>query len=182
VLTCHRPARSSLGVAPTNQRGDRAELAIALDLSASGYRIAFPFGEDCDYDLIVDRDGRLERVQVKYVRSDGRVIPLSCRSLSLTNGAVKRIKHYTAAMIEWLAVYDEHTHRCFYVPAAELGSGKSILHLRLAPAANNQVKGIRPAADYEGLPPPIFGRLGIEVEPAGLEPAASSVQGKRSPN
>ena len=181
MLISHNLASSFGGVAPTKQRGDRAELAIALDLSARGFRVAFPFGEDCDYDLIVDRGGRLERIQVKYVRSDGRVVPVRCRSLSLTGGAVKRIKHYTAAMIEWLAVYDAQTNRCFYVPAAELGDGRSVLHLRLVPAANNQCKGIRPAEDYEGLPPPAFGRLDSEVEPAGIEPATSSVQAKRSP-
>jgi hypothetical protein len=45
-------------MAPLKQLGDTAELAVALDLRRRGYRVAFPYGEDCDYDLIVDRDGR----------------------------------------------------------------------------------------------------------------------------
>jgi hypothetical protein len=43
-------------------KGDLAELKVAADLRSRGYRIAFPYGEDWDYDLILCRhDGRLER-------------------------------------------------------------------------------------------------------------------------
>ena len=93
-------------MAPLKQKGDVAELAVALDLRRRGYRISFPYGEDCDYDLVVDREGRLERVQVKYVRSDARVIEISCRSHSLTNGRIRQTKRYTAETIDWLAAFD----------------------------------------------------------------------------
>ena len=46
---------------------------IAADLVRRGYRIAIPYGEDWDFDLIVCRDEKLERVQCKYTRSDGQV-------------------------------------------------------------------------------------------------------------
>jgi hypothetical protein len=134
-------------MAPLKQKGDVAELAVALDLRTRGYRVCFPFGEDCDYDLVIDRDGRLERVQVKYTCSDGEVIALRCGSHSLTNGKVRATKRYTAAMIDWLAVYDVTSDRCYYVPAGELGDGRAILHLRLTPARNNQRRGIRVASE-----------------------------------
>jgi len=79
---------------------------IAADLVRRGYKIAIPYGEDWDYDLIVCRDVRLERVQCKYTRSDGCVITIRPRSHSLTNGKIRATKRYTAAMIDWLAVYD----------------------------------------------------------------------------
>ena len=160
-------------MAPTKQLGTIAELAVATDLASSGYPVLFPFGEDCNYDLAIERDGALERVQVKYSRSAGGVVPVRCTSHSLTKGVVRQTKRYTAAMIEWLAVYDATTQRCFYIPAAELGPGRSLLHLRLAPTANNQLKGIRMASDYEGLPPPIVEPTQVEMEPAGIEPATS---------
>ena len=134
-------------MAPLKTKGDMAELAIAHDLVRRGYPIAFPYGEDCDYDLIVDR-GSLERVQVKYARSNGEVVVVRCRSHSLTNGRVRATKRYTAESIDWLAVYDAGTGRCFYIPAAELGAGREILHLRLSPARNGQRAGIRPAGAY----------------------------------
>jgi hypothetical protein len=135
-------------MAPLKQKGDVAELAVALDLRRRGHRVAFPYGEDCDYDLIVDRDGSLERVQVKYSRSNGRTLEVRTRSHSLTNGKVRVTKYYTAAMVDWIAVYDASTSAIYYLPAAILGTGRDQLTLRLAPAANNQRQGVRMAADF----------------------------------
>ncbi len=91
-------------------------------------------------DLIVCRDERLERVQCKYTESNDAFIVVRCRSHSLTNGKVRAVKRYTAAIIGWLAVYDVTTER-------------------------------------------FGGRvLGDLMEPAGLEPATSSVQATRSSN
>jgi hypothetical protein len=129
-------------------KGDLAELMIAADLRRRGFKIAIPFGEDCDFDLVLIREDRLERVQVKYAESNGMVVPIRCSSHSLTNGRVKRTKRYTAKTIDLLAVYDNTSARCFYIPASELGEGRSILHLRLKPARNKQLIGTRPVENY----------------------------------
>jgi PD-(D/E)XK endonuclease len=136
------------GVLNLKAKGDLAELKVAADLLARGYKIAFPYGEDWDFDLIVCRGGRLERVQVKYTRSDGGRLVVRCRSHSLTNGKVRRTKRYTAQLIDWLAVYDAATKQVFYIPAGELGAGMSEMTLRLRPARNNQLRGVRQAARY----------------------------------
>jgi hypothetical protein len=130
------------------QKGDLAELRVACDLRDRGYRIAIPFGEESDYDLIIDRDGFLERVQVKYTESDGVVIEVNCRSNSLTNGKVRSIKRYTAEMIDLLAVYDRTSDRCYYIPATELGEGRDHFSLRLKPPRNFQRAGIHFAEHY----------------------------------
>ena len=135
-------------MAPLKQKGDLAELMVAADLRRRGHKIAIPYGEDWDYDLIVCRDGQLERVQVKHARSDGRVILVRCRSSSLTNGKVRDVKKYTAATVDWIAVWDATTERCYYVPASELGEGRSYLHLRLLPSRSGRRAGIRWAEDY----------------------------------
>jgi PD-(D/E)XK endonuclease len=164
-------------MASLKTKGDLAELKVAADLVARGYRVAIPFGEDNDFDLILIRAGRLERVQVKYTESNGKFVIVRTRSHSLTNGKVKRTKHYTAEMIEWIAVYDRTTDRCYYVPSSELGSGRSGFHLRLTDPLNNQRVGIRYATDY--LDPEVKRPT---MEPAGFEPATSCLQGRRSPN
>jgi hypothetical protein len=114
-------------------------------------QIALPYGEDWNFDLILLRNGNLERVQVKHSASRDGVLPVRCGSHSLTNGKVRRTKRYTAETIDWLAIYDGTTDRCFYIKASELGSGKSLLHLRLTPAQNGQSVGIRHAHDYLDL-------------------------------
>jgi hypothetical protein len=142
------PSEDLTAKATRKQKGDLAELVVASDLRRRGCTIAIPFGEDSDYDLVVDHGGALERVQVKYVESDGKAINVHCRSQSLTNGKVRRVKRYTKSMIEWLAVYDRTTDCCYYIPASELGDGRRMLTLRLTPPGNSQRVGIRFARDY----------------------------------
>jgi PD-(D/E)XK endonuclease len=132
-------------------KGDLAELRVATDLVSRGYKVAFPYGEDWNYDLIVCRRGRLERVQVKYCRSDGRRIVVRPRSASLTNGQVRKVKCYTAEMIDWLAVFDATSDGIYYIPADELGEGMYHLTLRLRHALNGQVRGTRDAANYRAI-------------------------------
>lgn len=155
-----------------------AELKVAADLIDRGCRLSIPFGEDCDYDLIADYEGRLHRVQVKHTRSDGQIVLVRCRSHSLTNGKVRATKRYTAEMVDWIAVYDCTSERCFYCPSRELGRGRASLTLRLQPARNGQQLGIRDAEDY--VDPDFSIDPGGEVEPAGIEPATFRVQGERS--
>jgi PD-(D/E)XK endonuclease len=166
-------------MAPLKKKGDLAELKVAADLVARGCEISIPFGEDSSYDLIADYEGRLHRVQVKYAMSDGRVVIVRCRSHSLTKGKIRRTKVYTATMVDWIAVFDATTERCYYVPSWMLGAeGLSDLRLRLTPARNGQSLRIRPAENY--LDPDLS--RDPSVEPAGFEPAASTLQRSRSAN
>jgi PD-(D/E)XK nuclease superfamily protein len=64
-------------LAQLKRKGDFAELKVAADLMDRGCRLSFPFGEDCDYDVIADRNGALHRIQIKYTESDGQTITLS---------------------------------------------------------------------------------------------------------
>jgi hypothetical protein len=137
-------------VATLKQKGDLAELMVATDLRRRGYKVAFPYGEDWDYDLIIERLGPLERVQVKHATSDGHTLVVLARSLSLTNGKVRAVKHYTSATIDWLAVYDATSDCCYYVPATELKDRMWSLHLRLTPPARRR-KNVRMASDYVDL-------------------------------
>jgi hypothetical protein len=135
-------------MAPLKEKGDLAELMVAGDLAKRGWGVAVPWGENCDFDLIAYRGDELQRVQVKYSGRLGDVILVMCRSHSLTNGRIRQTKHYTAATIDWIAVYHQPSDRCYYVPSGELGGGRSDLTLRLAPTKNNQRVGIRYAEDY----------------------------------
>jgi len=129
-------------------KGDLAEVMVAADVVRRGHKIAIPYGEDWDYDLIVCRSGVLERVQAKYTESDGDVIEVKCFSASLTNGRVRTVKRYTASTVDWIAVYDVTSDRCYYVPSSEFSKGKTYLHLRLTPPRNNQRAGVRFAEQY----------------------------------
>jgi hypothetical protein len=166
-------------MASLKRKGDIAELRVAADLVARGCHVLIPFGEDCDYDLVADYEGRLHRIQVKYTTSDGRVVLVRTRSHSLTKGKVRQTKAYTSKTVDWIAVYDATTDRCYYVASWVLGDqGRGGLQLRLVPARNGQYLRIRRAEDYLD---PDFSR-DPSVEPAGFEPAAFRMQTERSAN
>ena len=116
-------------MADLKRKGDLAELMVAADLVRQGYRVALPFGEDWEADLLADRGSVLERVQVKHTTPKSGVVEINAYSLSLTAGRIRQIKRYTSDSIEWLAAYEPTSRRCFYVPAHELGEGRSTITL-----------------------------------------------------
>jgi hypothetical protein len=131
----------------TNAKGEIGEAMILADLQRQGHGIAIPFGHDLPFDLIVVRkeDGALEKVQCKYTTSDGRVVVAKVLSTSAW------VNHrYTKEEVDWVAIYDATTQRCFYLPSAEW-DGQAFVNLRLVPAANGQAKGVRNADEFTDL-------------------------------
>lgn len=100
-------------------------------------------GEDWPYDLIIERNGVLERVQCKYTCSDNKVVKAICRCSNNWNTTT-----YTSETIDWLAVYDNTTDKCYYIPSRFLGDGRSAIYLRLSKSKNNQTKNINWAKDF----------------------------------
>ena len=134
-------------MAKTTAKGEIGEAMVIADLIRQGHDVAIPFGHNLPFDVIVIRkeDGRLEKVQVKYTTSDGRVMIVRVES----NSAWVRHK-YTPEEVDWIAVYDATTNLCFYVPS-DVWAGHARLNLRLEPTANGQVKLIRFANQFAEL-------------------------------
>lgn len=132
-----------MGMAETKRKGDFGEAMVLADALRRGYKVALPVGEDWRYDLIILRNGKLERVQCKFVQSDGEKIEVKCRS---TNNW--HTHKYTAKDLDWIAVYDATTQAVYYIPASLLGNGRAVLTLRIKAAANSQTKGVRSAKSF----------------------------------
>ena len=49
----------------TKDKGDETEARIIHELIAHGYSVSIPFGDNDKYDIVVDDDGELYRVQCK---------------------------------------------------------------------------------------------------------------------
>lgn len=130
-------------MAETKRKGDLGVAMAMSEVMRRGYKVAIPVGEDWPYDIIVLREGKLERVQCKYTESDGEVIDVVCRS---ANNWVSY--KYTPESVDWIAVYDQTTNTCYFVPSSLLGAGKALLSLRLTAPKNGQIKGVRFAKDF----------------------------------
>ena len=126
----------------TNRKGDIGEAKILSELISKGYDVYIPFSGHSRDDLIVNRNGNLERVQCKYVESNNIVIKINCYS----GDRSKKNSIYTPDEIDWLIVYDKTTDKCYYIPSSKLNTGK--LHIRLNPPKNNQKKFINDAQDF----------------------------------
>jgi len=87
----------------TKRAGDVAELRVMCDLVRSGYGVAIPFGEDNRYDLIVEKDGVLSRVQVKSGRLRNGAIVFNCYSSHTHRGGAS-CRRYEGE-VEYFAVY-----------------------------------------------------------------------------
>jgi hypothetical protein len=149
-------------VGRTNRKGELGEAMVLADLQRKGYGVAIPFGHDLPFDLILIRKttGALERVQCKYTESDGRSLDVRCTSTSAW------VHHtYSAEEVDWIAVYDATTSRCYYLHSSTW-SGLSRPKLRLSAAANGQVKGTRPASAF--LYPELDGRLSTAEPPLAM--------------
>ena len=119
-------------------------MKAALELHYDVYRPIFEGGR---YDLIFDVGERLLRVQCKWAPLHGDVLIVRSYSTRRTvTGIVRRT--YVAGEFDALAAYAPDLDRCYLIPYEAIDGGTQ-LHLRLAPARNNQRRGIRMASDFE---------------------------------
>lgn len=80
-------------------------MAVAIYLLQLGYNVSQPFCQDSKYDLIVDVEGKLLRLQVKKARlASPTSITFSCRSTT-TNVKNCKSKKYNAEEIDYFATY-----------------------------------------------------------------------------
>lgn len=135
-------------VGTTNHKGAVAELAIAAKAAALGLGVLWPMIEHGRYDLALEIDDRILRVQCKWGRLCGDVIKVNLVTSRHTpvNGYVR--SKYGIDEIDAVAAYCDELERCYLIPIDEV-AGRSAIHLRLKPAKNNQVAAINFAADYE---------------------------------
>ena len=129
----------------TKSVGDFSELSAIYALARAGYLVSVPFGENRRYDLIIDKNNVLSRVQVKTGRLHSGSIVFNCFSSHLHRGGVA-CRRYTGE-IEYFAVYCPEIDEVYLVPIEDLNVLKG--HLRISPSRNRQVKGVRFASQYK---------------------------------
>jgi hypothetical protein len=96
---------------------------------------------------VFDLGMQIVRVQCKWARRRGDVIVVNARTSRHTpRGYVRTL--YTESEIDAIAAYCPDTRGFYFIPIRDV-RGRSMIHLRLAPARNNQEFAITYAADYE---------------------------------
>ncbi|MDQ3365523.1 MAG: group I intron-associated PD-(D/E)XK endonuclease [Myxococcota bacterium] len=160
----------------TKNKGDLGVLYAKVDLFEKGFLLLMPQTEHAPFDLVAYRDERFFRVQVKYRAAvNGQV------SFHLSSSWADRHGVHTNPIdkraIDLLCIYCPDTRACYYVDPASV---KASVRLRISPARNQQVKGVRSAAEFRGIPPSVLGvpagsSSTLEGEPEVRQSAASTV-------
>ena len=123
----------------TNMKGDIAELAVAKRFLELGYWVSMPFGDDAPYDLLVDIDGEIKRVQVKHLKPYKDTIRF--RMYSDTGRDYREV-------VDIMVGYNSEDGNCYMIKPKDFEL-KSMLSLKLNKPKNNQTKGINLAENYK---------------------------------
>jgi hypothetical protein len=161
----------------TNQKGLVAEQALIFECVKLGIGVARPL-DDERYDLILDVDSRLLRIQCKWgVKVDDVVAIRLYSSRRGSSGIIT--KRYSPNDIDGFAAYCAAIDACYFVPVSF--ARQRVLSLRLGPTLNNQEAGIRWARDFDfagtirrlGPIAQLGERLAGSQKAAGSSPAGS---------
>jgi hypothetical protein len=131
----------------TSSIGEVSRWQIIAALTRRGKQLLLPIGDHLRYDLAIDDEGRLLRVQCKTGRLRNGVVsflPCSIDSRSKRGGCVCRSYR---GEIELFGVYCPQNRKCYLVPVEDVPQFGC--HLRIAPPRNGQKTRIHWAEDYE---------------------------------
>jgi hypothetical protein len=130
-----------------SQKGAAAEAAITSAVIQLGLTVLRPLCEGRRYDLIVDLEPALLRVQCKLARRVRGVLSVRLQTSRYTpHGYV--FTSYSPSEIDAVIAYSTELNRSFLLPIADVAEMRGA-YLRLEPTRNNQAEGIKWAGDYE---------------------------------
>ena len=125
--------------------GDVNELECILAFEQRGYYTSIPFSGSCRYDVVVDVEGKLLRIQCKsshYYQGDTSCIEFD-GTRSTTNTQKTTRYRYSKEEIDYF--YTHFNNYDFLIPVEEVSTVKI---LRLTKPQNNQIEQINVASDY----------------------------------
>lgn len=128
--------------------GDLGESYAIMQFTQAQAVVSKPLTNNARYDLIIEHNSKLYRVQVKTTNAvkDGKM-EFATKTTNYTKGNWKSTS-YTYDEIDLFFLYCAENNWCgLYIPTNEESIPQS-LTIRLEPPKNNQKVGIRLAEDY----------------------------------
>ncbi|ADB59250.1 hypothetical protein Htur_0349 [Haloterrigena turkmenica DSM 5511] len=111
----------------TKQTGDETEAQIIAALIEHGYSVSIPFGDNDRYDLVVDTEHGLRRVQCKTGWIEDEVVRFKTASKTTVDGTVA-LTDYDGD-IDAFAVRCKDTDELYWVPLEAAGRKNTYLRL-----------------------------------------------------
>lgn len=114
-------------------KGLTTELQCQTFFTSLGYNVSIPLGEDCRYDMIVDIDNVLLRIQVKHPNVTETGITISTKSAQSNNHENKTL-YYNKEQIDYFATY--YNNQCYLIKVEECSSSKTLAFNKIHPSQN----------------------------------------------
>lgn len=128
----------------TKERGDISTAMVTAALLRNGETVLTPYGDRLRYDLVLDRNGKFLRIQVKTGRIKAGAVRFKTCSSYAHRG--KKDKDYREDA-DCFGVYCPDNGKVYLVPVIEVGRREGVL--RVEETKNNQTTGIRLGSDFE---------------------------------
>jgi hypothetical protein len=131
----------------TTTKGELACLKVEMRAYEKGAIVSKP-GIECDYDRVVDYDGKLHKIQVKWADTKSNTAQgVVIAKLERGNRNNNR-RAYSRDDVDAVVVYAPKTDKVYWF-GPDVFDNKWQLQMRLKPTKNGQTKGCLMAADYE---------------------------------
>ena len=128
----------------SKQKGDVAQLVLLARLATKGYVVLTPYGDNQRYDIVVDCEGKFERIQVKAGKLVAGAIHFSTCSSYRHRG--RGARDYRG-QVEFFGVYCPDLDKSYLVPVELVG--KRLGSLRVLAPKNGQKTRLRWAKKFE---------------------------------
>jgi len=129
----------------TKQTGDVSVARILARLLELERVVSIPFGDNARYDLVVEVEGRLLRVQCKTGRLERGAIVFPVSSSAAHRGGGRRSYH---GEVDAFAVHCPDTAQVLMVPFDAVADCRKEARLRVAESLNGQRQRVRAAASF----------------------------------
>lgn len=111
----------------TKSIGDIAEINITAKFLEQGIPVSIPYGDNCPYDLIIDVDGLLLKVQIKHGKYKNGCVIADVRQ---RHGANRLAYSTYAGKADYIAIWCSELHKAYLVPL-NICEEKTCIYLRV---------------------------------------------------
>lgn len=127
-------------------KGQLSEARVLYEFQKYGIPVSIPWGDNERYDMIAEFDNKLNRIQIKTSNEEkyGAII---CYCRSSMNHTTNKEKRTYKDDVDFIIFVNQTKDILAIVPIEEIGDNQTI-NLRISPAGNGQIKGIRFFSDY----------------------------------
>jgi hypothetical protein len=131
----------------TSGVGEISRLQIISVLARRGKQILLPIGDHLRYDLVIDDEGTILRVQCKTGRLRNGVVMFATCSVDSRRKEGGCVRRNYRDEVELFGVYCPDNDKCYLVPVEKVGPNQGFL--RVVPPRNGQKTRIYWAEDFE---------------------------------